>query len=104
MSALSMQYKGFRLLLEEDTKKEMFIDHVKIHESINSTTLYLNNIRPYEATEAYMFAPLGYWKAVYQDELYPDDYPYDLMPGINSSTVTIEVKTDVMDGEYDYFY
>jgi hypothetical protein len=104
MSALSMQYKGFRLLLEEDTKKEMFIDHVKIHESINSTTLYLDNIRPYEATEAYMFAPLGYWKAVYQDELYPDDYPYDLMPGINSSTVTIEVKTDVMDGEYDYFY
>lgn len=104
MSALSMQYKGFRLLLEEESKKEMFIDHVMFHESMNSATLYLDNIRPYEASEAYMFAPLGYWKAVYQDELYPDDYPYDLMPGINSSTATIVIKTDVMDGEYDYFY
>lgn len=110
MSALSLQYEGYRLMLNDNTYELLgFFTITKLDDG----RLYLDcgeYYKPVEAKEAYMFAPLGYWKTVNEDPLYPDDYPLDIMQSINSGTATIEEKNgvflnqDMPDGLYEYYY
>lgn len=66
--------------------------------------------KPFEASEAYMFAPSGYWKTVNKDELFPDDYPTDLLQSMRDGTASKEEKNgvfinaNVSDGVYEYYY
>lgn len=110
MSALSLQYKGYRLMLEEN-----YLDYLDFERftRLDDGRIYVacgQHYKPSEAYEACMFAPLGYWKTVHEDPLYPDDYPLDVLQSINSGTATQEekdgiyIEQNVPDGQYDYYY
>lgn len=73
-----------------------------------ATVVPYEDSTPDKATEAYMFAPPGYWKTIKNDKKFPDDYPLDIMQSINGGTAEQKKKyiinSDVPDGDYDYYY
>lgn len=75
---------------------------------ITATVVPYEDSTPDKATEAYMFAPPGYWKTIKNDKEFPDDYPLDIMQSINGGTAEQKKKyiinPDVPDGDYDYYY
>ena len=74
MNALSLQYKGYRLMLYENS------DYMNFHTftQTDENTVFIDmgsEYKPSEATEIIWFASLGYWKSIKNDPLYPDDFP-----------------------------
>lgn len=55
---------------------------------------------PYQASEAYLFMPSGYWPSVYDNTMYPSDFPTDILASMNDGEQTYVIKGTSTNGQY----
>ena len=97
MAALNLQYTAFKeMLLAETHGNTMPISGIE-KRSEGSEIFY--DTDPSFVSEAYLFMPLGYWPSVYDNTMYPSDFPTDLMMSMSSGASTVIAGT-YTDGDY----
>lgn len=75
------------------------VDILKLNPSggaeINYSALF-----PYQASEAYLFMPSGYWPSVHDNTMYPSDFPTDILASMNDGEQTYVIKGTSTNGQY----
>ena len=97
IAALNLQYTAFKeMLIENAGGNTMPISGIE-RRSDGSEIFY--DADPSLVSEAYLFMPLGYWPSVYDNTMYPSDFPTDLIASMNSGASTV-IPGTYTDGDY----
>lgn len=105
MVALDLQYTAYKeMLLALAGDKYMNVNGVNNHGVGDGAELLFAEPFPFRASEAYLFSPPGYWKSVYDNPLYPDDFPTDLKSSMSGGATTATIPGSYADGHYLMLY
>ncbi|WP_312339095.1 DNRLRE domain-containing protein [Anaerospora hongkongensis] len=105
MVALSLQYTAYKeMLLGFAGNTTMNVVGINQHGTGNGAEIIFAEPFPHRASEAYLFSPPGYWKNVYDNPLYPDDFPTDLKSSMSGGATTATIPGSYTDGHYLMLY
>lgn len=105
MKALCLQYTAFKeMLLDFSNGNFIDIDSVNNHGKNNGAEITFGSPFPHQASEAYLFMPPGYWPSVYDNTMYPSDFPSDLLSSMSGGTQTTTIPGSYTDGQYLMLY
>lgn len=105
MAALSLQYTAYKeMLLGFAGDTTMNVNGINQHGTGNGAEIIFAEPFPHRASEAYLFSPPGYWKDVYNNPLYPDDFPTDLKSSMSGGATTATIPGSYTDGHYLMLY
>jgi hypothetical protein len=105
MAALDFQYTAYKGMLSGlagDTL--MDVTGINNHGVGGGAELLFAEPIPGRASEAFLFSPPGYWKDVYDNPLYPDDFPTDLKSSMSGGATTVTIPGSYTDGHYLMLY
>lgn len=105
MKALCLQYTAFKEMLNSFAGNNfMPTKSVEKHSEGKGATIEYGGPFPSDASEAYLFMPLGYWPLVYGNTMYPDDFPTNLLTSMSSGATTTSIPGTYADGRYLMFF
>jgi hypothetical protein len=105
MVALDLQYTAYKgMLLGLAGNTLMDVSGINNHGVGGGAELLFAEPIPGRASEAFLFSPPGYWKDVYDNPLYPDDFPTDLKSSMSGGATTVTIPGSYTDGHYLMLY
>lgn len=100
LAALNLQYTAFKEMLIGFTHgKYLPADILTLNPSGGAEISY-SALFPYQASEAYLFMPSGYWPSVYDNTMYPSDFPTDILASMNDGEQKYAIKGTCANGQY----
>lgn len=95
-----MQYTAYKEMLLDFTAGKYFpVECLKLNPNGGAEINY-SAFFSYNASEAYLFMPSGYWPSVYDNTMYPSDFPTDILASMNDGEQKYVIKGTSTDGQY----
>lgn len=95
-----MQYTAYKeMLLGFAAGKYFPVEYLKLNPNGGAEINY-SAFSSYNASEAYLFMPSGYWPSVYDNTMYPSDFPTDILASMNDGEQKYVIKGTSTDGQY----